>query len=378
MKNARILVLSAYDAISHKLWRERLQALFDYSQWTELSLAPRHFAWRIRGNSLLWASMELDTLSQDYDLLIATSMVDLSSLRGFVPSLAKIPTLLYVHENQFEYPANRSDRSNVEPLLVPIYSAFCADVVAFNSEFNRQSFLKGAKKLLSKLPDQFPASVMAKLDESIVMPVPLPDTKTRSDSASDANELSVIWNHRWEYDKGPELLLAIVKQIESQQLPIKLHIVGQQFRQQPPEFVQIDALLDKHRDTTGIARGRFGFIEDLTDYNRLLSSVDVVLSTAIHDFQGLAIQEACLMGCVPLTPDALAYPEYIPAKYRFRMSENREKTAEKAIMGLRELFKQKGCGDLVCDVDLSAYQGDQIRETYQRQFEILMKIEGAS
>lgn len=372
MNKPRILILSAYDAISHKLWRERLQALFNRAQWSELSLQPRHFAWRIRGNSLLWASKEHETLSKEYDLLIATSMVDLSSLRGFVPSLASIPTLLYVHENQFEYPANRSNRGNVEPLLVPIYAAICADAIAFNSEFNRQSFLKGANDLLAKLPDQFPDSVLKKLASSIVIPVPLPDAKVRTGAAIKSRELSVVWNHRWEYDKGPELLLAIVKKIQSQRLAIKLHIVGQQFREQPVEFAQIDSLLEEHKNATGIARGRFGFVDNLSDYETLLSSVDVVLSTASHDFQGLAIQEACLMGCVPLTPDALAYPEYIPAKFRFKVAKTTEETAQHATAALQRLFEQKEDGLLASNVDLSAYQGQQIKDNYQRQFEILM------
>ena len=53
--------------------------------WTVLSLPARYFSWRIRGNSLSWAFGERERLQQPYDLIIATSMVDLTSLRGFVP-----------------------------------------------------------------------------------------------------------------------------------------------------------------------------------------------------------------------------------------------------------------------------------------------------
>ncbi|MDC0414664.1 DUF3524 domain-containing protein, partial [Gammaproteobacteria bacterium] len=108
----KILLLSAYDAMSHTIWRRRLAAMFPEHEWTQLALPPRHFNWRIRGNSLQWALNEQDALTQDYDLLIATSMVDLASLRGFVPSLSKIPTLLYFHENQFVYPEGNTQRSN--------------------------------------------------------------------------------------------------------------------------------------------------------------------------------------------------------------------------------------------------------------------------
>ncbi|MFK7862994.1 MAG: DUF3524 domain-containing protein [Pseudohongiellaceae bacterium] len=374
MKNKKMLVLSAYDAISHKLWRERLQALFDDVSWTELSLAPRHFSWRIRGNSLLWASKEKELLSQDYDLLIATSMVDLSSLRGFIPSLAQIPTLLYVHENQFAYPTNRSNKQNAELMLVPLYAALCADAVAFNSDFNRRSFLAGADALLKKLPDQFPESIMEKLQESTVVPVPLPKSEPRSRPASRFEPLSVVWNHRWEYDKGPELLLAIVSLITRKELRIKLDVVGQQFRQQPREFEEIDELLTIHSDSTAIKRGLFGFVDNSADYHALLSSSDVVLSTAEHDFQGLAVQEACLKGCVPLTPDALAYPEYIPPKNRFAAGANVEATAKAAVAMLISYQDQKLAGTLVSDVDLSDYQGDTIKQAYQRKFDDLLGI----
>ena len=97
----RILLLSAYDADSHVYWRKGLVEHLDEHEWTVLSLPGRYFSWRMRGNSLSWAFEQRELLSQAYDLVVATSMTDLSALRGFVPSLAQIPTLVYFHENQF-------------------------------------------------------------------------------------------------------------------------------------------------------------------------------------------------------------------------------------------------------------------------------------
>src|SRR5690606_35019293 len=85
----RILLLSAYDAASHKHWRQQLVTLFPGSHWTELVLPARYFSWRIRGNSLSWAFNHRQKLTDNYDLLIATSVCDLASLRGFVPELAR-------------------------------------------------------------------------------------------------------------------------------------------------------------------------------------------------------------------------------------------------------------------------------------------------
>ncbi|HJO12685.1 MAG: DUF3524 domain-containing protein [Gammaproteobacteria bacterium] len=143
----KILLLSAYDTSSHHYWRDQLANMFSAYEWTQRALPARHFSWRIRGNSLSWGFDEADSFREDYDLLIATSMVDLSSLRGFIPKLATLPTLVYFHENQFAYPMGTVSNKNAEQQLVPIYSALCADAICFNSNYNRTTFLEGARSL---------------------------------------------------------------------------------------------------------------------------------------------------------------------------------------------------------------------------------------
>lgn len=314
----RILLLSAYDAMSHNIWRTRLQHMFPEHQWTQLHLPPRHFSWRIRGNSLQWALRERECLTRDYDLLIATSMVDLASLRGIVPELSKLPSLVYFHENQFVYPQGREHRpKNIEPQLVPLYAAYCADAIAFNSDYNRSTFLMGAAELFERLPDRLWPALENKFLQSEVIPVPLEQFTGAAPSREPGESLDVVWNHRWEYDKGPRLLLQIAEQIQAQKLPIRLHVVGQRFRAAPNEFDRIGELLQQHAAELGMQPGSFGFIKDRDEYTDLLRRSDVVLSTALHDFQGLAIQEACSLGCTPLAPDDLVYPEYIPAQFLY-------------------------------------------------------------
>ena len=148
----KILLLSAYDAMSHRYWRKGLVAAFPEHQWTILSLPPRYFSWRMRGNSLSWAFGEREVLEQDYDLLVCTSMTDLSALKGMVPRLARVPTLCYFHENQFAYPQSTDQKQSVEPLILNIYTALAADQVLFNTTYNRDTFLQGVEKLLKKTP----------------------------------------------------------------------------------------------------------------------------------------------------------------------------------------------------------------------------------
>lgn len=170
----KVLLLSAYDAESHRRWRSSLVEGFPCWDWNILHLPPRFFNWRIRGNSLTWALSESSALSQRYDCVLATSMVDLATLRGLVPSLASIPAVVYCHENQFAYPVTANQRFSIEPQMVTLYSGLCADRLVFNSSFNRETFLSGVDRLLKKMPDAVPAGVTDVLrSKSQVLPVPI-------------------------------------------------------------------------------------------------------------------------------------------------------------------------------------------------------------
>ncbi len=302
----KILLLSAYHAASHQRWCRGLMEHLPEFDWTCLTLPPRHFNWRIRGNSLTWALTESERLSQNYDLVLATSMVDLSALRGFIPKLGQIPTLVYFHENQFAYPVNSKQFASVEPQMLNIYTAFCGDRLIFNSEFNRQTFLNGAQALIKKLPDGLRVEHLQPLVErSSVIPVPLEDhCFTQGGKDWDGSEpLQLIWNHRWEYDKGPDRLLLALQAFK--QIPFRLSVVGQQFRQQPAVFNDIKQLLQGQD-----ALGEWGYVDSEADYRQLLRRSHGVVSTALHDFQGLAVMEAVAAGCIPLVPRRQAYPEW--------------------------------------------------------------------
>ncbi len=318
----RILLLSAYDADSHQYWHQGLVTHFPEHQWTVLALPARYFSWRLRGNSLSWAFGESAALlNQPYDLIIATSMTDLSSLRGFVPALSQTPTLLYFHENQFAYPESGNEFKSVEPKILNIYSALAADHIAFNTRYNRDTFFTGAQALLKKLPDQIPAGLIEGLKEhASVLPVPLHDSCYLPHQPQ-AGTLQIIWNHRWEFDKGPELLYQALATLHAEKTDIRCHIVGQQFRNIPPAF-------NKIRDEFSSIIGRWGYIESITEYRQLLQSADVVLSTALHDFQGIAVLEGVAAGAIPVIPDRLAYTELFDSQYLYSAASKPGKTAD--------------------------------------------------
>ena len=371
----RILLLSAYDTTSHRLWRERLQALFPAAHWCQLALPARHFEWRLRSNSLHWGLQDIPELEADWDLLLATSMVDLAALRGLRPRLSRIPTLLYFHENQFFYPDNpghtRKRETNVEPLLIPVFSALCADKIVFNSEFNRTTFLQGARKLFARLPENLPAAAWRRIEASSVVPVPVSVDATPEAAQPAGSPLQVIWNHRWEFDKGPELLLALAQTLVANNAPVQLHVTGQQFRKQPAQFEEIKRLCNRLSTEQNLDRPQLGFISDRAHYEALLHRCDVVLSTAWHEFQGLGVQEACLAGCYPVVPNDLAYPEYLPPECLYERQSNNEKTAQAIVSKLMRLHEQGRAGKPLNVPSMGAFCGEAIKARYQSLFDEL-------
>jgi glycosyltransferase involved in cell wall biosynthesis len=322
----RILLLSAYHTDSHQSWCDGLMAQFPEHQWTLLSLPGRYFSWRIRGNALSWSCGEFAQIDGQYDLLIATSMVDLAALRGLKPHLGQTRCILYMHENQFAYPVNASQFNSVEPAMVNLYSALAADRVLFNSHYNLSSFLQGVETLLRKLPDHAPLSLLATLrQKSRVLPVPLNLAACLQPRPINADmPLKVLWNHRWEYDKGPDTLAALLEKVEEQALPIEFYLLGRQFRQIPTHLQQVLARQPrcvKHR----------GFLPKEA-YLALLAECHVALSTALHEFQGLALLEAAAMGATPLAPARLAYPEWLPAAYLYPDAQGDAQAESEAIL----------------------------------------------
>lgn len=366
----KALLLSAYDAESHRVWRENLYAMLPQIEWTTLTLPPRYFPWRVRGNSLTWAFNHRPELTDNHDFLLCTSMTDLSALRGFVPALARLPTIVYCHENQFAYPENpdpQAARTNpVEPQMLSLYTALCADRLVFNSDWNRRSFLEGASALLRKLPDHVPDGLVERLARAEVLPVPLaPSLFQPRRQQAEPDVLTIVWNHRWEYDKGPELLLAIVDDLLARGLRFRLHLLGQRFRQAPAQFTALQSRLAQWYASSGISPGMSGYIDSREDYRGVLASSDVVLSTALHDFQGLAVLEASALGCAALAPERLVYPEYLSAQSLYAGTGTLGDQAASAANCLCEWSGRKRAGLPLPQAALDAFHPQTLRAGYE-------------
>ena len=366
----KVLLLSAYSAQSHVHWAYCLQTMFKSWQWRVLDLPPRHFSWRVRGNALYWSVEKRTVLEEGYDLLIATSMVDLATLRGLVPALTRVPSILYFHENQFEYPQTDLQHNLLEAQLTSIYSALAADCILFNSNYNQQTFMEGSLNLLRKMPDRVPPGIVSGLQQKAeVIPVPMDFGRSRSvlgrwpgsESKAPRRATRLLWVGRFEHDKGAQELLRILCQLESSDLDYELAMTGQQFRQMPPVFSEIQL-------TFGHRLVQFGYVEDVSGYHSLLQATDIVLSTALHEFQGLAVMEAVVHNCIPVVPDRLAYPEIYPISCRYETDpEDPDKEAKSAASLILKVAKRlSGEGAII--PDLSAFGMDLLEPVYAQVF----------
>lgn len=315
MTAPRILLVSAYDAISHRLWSGHCVEMLPQAQWTILQGQPRHFPWALRGRPLQWFldDKAQRCLQQPYDLIVATSTVDLAALCACNPSIARTPKLLYMHENQFVYPHNErtvtalKQAHRVDACMVQIYAVLAAQHLVFNTEFHRQSMLDGVQAFLSCMPVKMdPKRLLEKIAASKVLGVPIEDACFEGRSAMRRDgPLVIAWNHRWEFDKAPQRFLRALNLLEDRGVDFRLVLLGEAFGRRHEAY---SSLLDRH--ATRVLHS--GMVKDRAEYRQVLRRALVLVSTSLHDFQGLSMLEGAASGLWPLAPARLAYPEIYP------------------------------------------------------------------
>lgn len=302
--NKTIWLLSAYSSASHASWADWLINTFSEFQWRRLELPGRHFRWRIRGNPLSWLYRLPEKTP---DLILATSMVDLATLKGLHPRLAGVPCIYYFHENQFAYPVSAKQFNSVDPQMVHLYGAIASDWLLFNSCYNRDSFLQGVAGLLQKLPDEVPGGIVEALAvKSTILPVVVTPVTAKQDRSKGL----ILWNHRWEYDKQPQLFCDALFQLNEIRQDFQLALLGGRPVKKPDALQQIEAgFADRIIVNDKVSRAQ---------YHNYLAQSAIVVSTAIHEFQGLSVMEAVSAGTVPLVPDDLCYREQYADEYRYK------------------------------------------------------------
>jgi len=314
----RLLVLDAYHGGSHAAfvrgWSARSRHEHDL-----LTLPGHHWKWRMRQAAIGFAATvrQRYAAGERWDALVVTDMLDLATFAGLVPAaVAALPRMVYFHENQLTYPVRHHDVRDLHFAFTNITTCLAADAVVFNSGFHRDVFLAAVDELTAKMPDHQPTAAASTIRarSSVVPPGIDPPAERQSGGSREEGPLRVLWPHRWEYDKDPKSFFAAVGEARRQGAQLRLLVVGKRFREAPPVFA---AAAQEHAEIID----QWGYVEDLAAYRGLLERADVVVSTAIHEFFGIAVVEAVAAGAFPVVPPRLAYPETLRAADGGRAAE---------------------------------------------------------
>ena len=272
-----------------------------------LGLPARHWQWRMEASAFTLAQ-RLSRGGQTPDVIVASDYVDLPRLRGFLPPhLRATPTLLYLHENQLTYPQQAPDPDRNHYGFTNVLSCLSADAIAFNSRFHRQDFHAAARALLQRLPSPAPRTEFEAAMENAQVIYPGIDLEALPLGAGPPSDapLRLAFNHRWEHDKDPVGFLDAVLAARDTGAQIEVVMLGEAFERTPDGLQERLERLDR-------ALLWSGFKPDRAEYARALGECDLVVSSARHEFYGMALLEGLACGCSPLAPDRLAYPEHLP------------------------------------------------------------------
>ena len=279
-----------------------------------VTMAARFWKWRLQGGAQTLARKCSQLVESGFtpDVILASSMVNIPAFLALSRKyIGNVPVVYYLHENQLTYPLSKEEKRDLSYAYINYLSCLAADQVVFNSEFHYNEFIRALPGLLRVFPDYTHLHTVSEIRaKSRVMHLGMnlqAHARYSNTQGSDRDSPIVLWNQRWEYDKNPEAFFRLMNRLDDAGCRFRLILAGKRFEEQPSEF---DTAFERYADRIL----HYGYAEDFEEYSRLLHRADIVVSTAIHEFFGIAMLEAIYCGCHPLLPNRLSYPELIPEK----------------------------------------------------------------
>lgn len=168
--------------------------------------------------------------------------------------------------------------------LIVVSNSLAADQILFNSNYNRNSFIKSIRKVLNIATTELKnCNVESEIDAKcfvIYYPIAI-DQLNLSLKSSERCALHLVWPHRWEHDKNPELLSATLQKLDAANIDFVVSIIGERSTVIPTCFVELQEKLGKKLH-------RFGYLTR-DEYFECLCDADIVVSTADHEFYGVSM-----------------------------------------------------------------------------------------
>lgn len=312
-----VLALEPWYGGSH---RNFLDGLIRHSrhQYHSLTLSARFWKWRMHGGAVSMARKAIEWVEEGNkpDVIFATDMVNVPAFLALTRGhLSDVPVVYYLHENQLTYPLREGVERDYTYAYINYLSCLAADRIVFNSQFHHDEFLEALPVLLRTFPDyNHLHSVQEIREKSEVLHLGMSlrahdkyaGTKSIRATRQHSQAPIVLWNQRWEYDKNPDAFFKLMNRLDDAGCSFQLILAGEHFEEQPKEF---EKAFERYAERIL----HYGYAEDFAEYSSLLHRADIIVSTAIHEFFGIAVLEAIYCGCHPLLPNRLSYPELIPS-----------------------------------------------------------------
>lgn len=317
--NKRVLIIEPYFGGSHKHFLKGLQKNIE-AEFVFLTMPARKWKMRMQLSAFGFAKQVSQFSIDDkrFDTVLCSTFVDVAVLKTLLQVMPgwnmNASFCTYFHENQFAYPNRLAQQTNHPFSAINFSSAIVSDKIAFNSEYNMQTFLRGCEKYLKRAADMDIISYAEDLQHksSVLYPgLDFDHIDVQPGRKKNNTVPVVLWNHRWEHDKGPEEFCDALYTVKEKGIKFKLIVLGQVFQNIPDCFMEV-------QDKLAEEIVHFGFAESIEDYAQLLKQGDIVVSTSLHEFYGISIIEGVRAGCTPLLPNRLSYPELFPRKFLYK------------------------------------------------------------
>ncbi|MCP4440010.1 MAG: DUF3524 domain-containing protein [Aureispira sp.] len=361
----KILLVEPFFGGSHRQWAEGLQQHSQH-QIELLTLSAHHWKWRMHGAAVTLVNQFL-ALNFQPDLVLVSDMLDLATFLGLTrQNLGNTPIAVYFHENQLTYPWSPTDQApkrgyDSHYKFINYTTALSADWCLFNSNYNMQSFLGALPSFLSMFPDHNNLRTVDNIkSKSQVLHLGLdlssfdqhkPLVNTKSEAPI------LLWNHRWEYDKGPEEFFEALFELKAQQIDFRLVVLGESTNKYPKIF-------DTAQEHLKSEILHWGYCASQAEYVQWLWKADILPVTSHQDFFGGSIIEAIYCNTTPLLPKRLAYPEHFPQNLEFFYEE------DCFLATLAQLIQTKQVSDLSSLV--SQYDWSVLIQQYDTAFQNLL------
>ncbi|RWS26814.1 glycosyltransferase-like domain-containing protein 1-like protein [Leptotrombidium deliense] len=324
--NKKVLIVEPFYTGSHRGLIDALMANLGTNALV-YTMKGIKWPWRSRTSALHFSENIPKPIPDSVETLFASSVLNLAELCALRTDIAKLRKVIYFHENQLIYPRQQQKERDFQYGYNQILSCLVADLILFNSEFNRTSFLSSIKQFLKLMPDYRPKHLADKITPK-------------------------------EHDKDPQTFFNVLFKLKEEGISFKVSVLGENYAECPLVFEEAKKKLSNEIMN-------WGFVDSKEQYWNILESAHVVVSTAKHEFYGVAMLEAAYKGCFPLCPNSLVYPEIYPSKSnQVKYKKCLYDTEYKLYLTLK-MFALNPDAIEPLEMDLNKYSSDSLLNKYR-------------